>query len=293
VSTRSPVLAARVRMPLLWAGAATLLANLVLDLPAWLRLSGVAVLVAGFALYFRFGTVRRPPVEVDSPVAGRWLAVNSPADKVPSHGLHAYGQTYAVDLVHEPREGARPQFGQGPSFRGPEEFPAFGQPVLASAAGVVVRVHDRERDHRSRSSWPSLLYLVLEGSLRELTGPGRVLGNHVVVDLGDGVYAVFAHLRRGSIRVAKGQRVAAGEQLAECGNSGNSTEPHLHFQLMDHPSVLFAAGLPFRLASFEVDGKVEAGVPANGRPFTAGPDPAGGDPVGQDPAGRDAVEDRR
>jgi hypothetical protein len=57
--------------------------------------------------------------------------------------------------------------------------------------------------------------------------------------------------------------------------------------------VLFAAGLPFRLASFEVDGKVEAGVPANGRPFTAGPDPAGGDPVGQDPAGRDAVEDRR
>jgi murein DD-endopeptidase MepM/ murein hydrolase activator NlpD len=81
-----------------------------------------------------------------------------------------------------------------------------------------------------------------EGSLRELTGPSRVLGNHVVLDLGDGVYAVLAHLRHGSLRVAKGQRVRAGQQVAECGNSGNSTEPHLHFQLMDHRSVLFAAG---------------------------------------------------
>jgi hypothetical protein len=49
---------------------------------------------------------------------------------------------------------------------------------------VVVRAHRRERDHRSRSSWPSLLYLMAEGSLRELTGPSRVLGNHVVLDLG-------------------------------------------------------------------------------------------------------------
>jgi murein DD-endopeptidase MepM/ murein hydrolase activator NlpD len=92
----------------------------------------------------------------------------------------------------------------------------------------------------------------------------------VVIDLGDRVYAVLAHLRRGSLRVAKGQRVRAGQQVAECGNSGNSTEPHLHLQLMDHHSVLFGAGLPFRLASFEADGTIQAGVPANGRPFTTG-----------------------
>jgi murein DD-endopeptidase MepM/ murein hydrolase activator NlpD len=102
----------------------------------------------------------------------------------------------------------------------------------------------------------------------------------VVLDLGGGVYAVLAHLRRGSLLVAKGQRVTAGQQVAECGNSGNSTEPHLHFQVMDHPSVLFAAGLPFRLARYEVEGRAEAGVPASGRPF----------PVG---APHQAVEDRR
>jgi murein DD-endopeptidase MepM/ murein hydrolase activator NlpD len=266
--TRFPIYCARLRLPLLWAAGALLLGSL-LGGPAWAGPAGLVLLFAGLALYFRVGTARRPPVEVDAPVTGRWLAVNSPADKVPSHGLHAYGQTYAIDLVHEPTEGSRPEFGAGPAFRPPEDFPAFGRPVLAPADGTVVRAHGRERDHRSRSSWPSLLYLLAEGSLRELTGPSRVLGNHVVLDLGGGgVYAVLAHLRRGSLRVAKGQRVAAGEQVAECGNSGNSTEPHLHFQLMDHPSVLFAAGLPFRLARYEVEGRAEAGVPANGRPFT-------------------------
>ena len=222
---RFPVWCARLRMPLLWGAVAFLVGGAFLGGPAWMGPAGLALLVAGLALYFRVGTVRRPPVEVDAPVAGRWQAVNSPAD------------------------------------------------------GVVVRAHGRERDHRSRSSWPSLLYLLVEGSLRELTGPSRVLGNHLVLDLGDGIYAVLAHLRRGSLRVAKGKRVRAGEQVAECGNSGNSTEPHLHFQLMDHRSVLFGAGLPFRLASFEVDGAIQAGVPANSRPFVAS-------------SPRDAAEDR-
>jgi murein DD-endopeptidase MepM/ murein hydrolase activator NlpD len=266
--SRVAVWCARLRMPLLWVAVVLLVGGAFLGGPAWMGLAGLVLLLAGLALYFRVGTVRRPPVAVGSPVTGRWEAVNSPADKVPSHGLHAYGQTYAIDLVNEPADGSRPQFGSGSGFRPPEDFPAFGQPVLAPAAGVVVRAHGRERDHRSRSSWPSLLYLVVEGSLRELTGPGRVLGNHLILDLGDGVYAVLAHLRRGSLRVAKGQRVAAGERLADCGNSGNSTEPHLHFQLQDHRSVLFAAGLPFELASFELDGATTSGVPANGRPFT-------------------------
>jgi murein DD-endopeptidase MepM/ murein hydrolase activator NlpD len=177
---------------------------------------------------------------------------------VPSHHLHAYGQTYAIDLVNDPAGGRRPGLAWWPLARRPSDFPGFGQPVLAPADATVVRAHDAERDHWSRTSPPALLYLVAEGTVRELLGPGRILGNHLVLDLGDGVYAALAHLRRGSLRVRPGDRVAAGQQLAACGNSGNSTEPHLHFQLMDHPSVLLAAGLPLRFGQAGLPGNLEA-----------------------------------
>jgi hypothetical protein len=253
----------------------------------WLVPPGLALVVIGFgSMFLPFGYVRstassktggpatsasaRAPIQVASPVRGRWIPVNSPAGKVPSHGTHAYGQTYAIDLVHEPEDGVPwKAVHRRPLARRPEEFAAFGRPVLAPADGVVVRTHQRERDHWSRNSWPALLYLFVEGMLREVTGPSRILGNHVVLDLGDGVYAVLAHLRRGSVRVRKGQRVKAGERLAECGNSGNSSEPHLHFQLMEHPRVLFAAGLPFEFDRFEVGGEVvEGDVPGARRTFT-------------------------
>jgi murein DD-endopeptidase MepM/ murein hydrolase activator NlpD len=210
-------------------------------------LAGLALI----AVLLRAGTLRREPVAVRPPVAGPWNALNSPASRVPSHGVQGYGQTYAIDLVYDPADPAhpRPPFAWWPPARRPQDFPAFGQPVYAPADGVVVRVHDRERDHWSRTSPLGLLYLFTAELLRELTGPSRVVGNHVVIDLGDGVYAVLAHLRRRSIRVTAGQRVRAGDQIAECGNSGNSTEPHLHFQLMDHPAIAVAAGLPFRFTT--------------------------------------------
>lgn len=280
---RRAIVCARLRMPLLWLATALIVVTAVVD--RWLTspfglVLGVvtaAVFLLAVALYLRVGTPRAAPLPVTAPVSGRWSAMNSPADHVPSHGMHAYGQTYAIDLVHEPGDRARPGFGWWPLTLPARAFPAFGQPVLAPADGVVVRVHDRERDHRSRNSWPALLYLFAEGAVREALGPGRILGNHVVIDVGGGTYGVLAHLRRGSVGVRAGQRVVAGEQVAACGNSGNSSEPHLHFQLMDHRSVLFAAGLPFRFEGVSAQG----GVPRRGRAFTATPRPGtAGEPAG-------------
>jgi hypothetical protein len=240
----------RLRTPLTMAAGATLVISSFTG-PRWLVWAATALLAAGLVLLFVPGAVpaasRRAAISVRPPVAGRWAAVNSPASRTPSHGTHAYAQTYAIDLVHEP-DPARPRPGLAgwPLARRPAAFPGFGQPVLAPADGTVVKVSDWQRDHWSRTSWLALAaMLVLEGTVRELTGPGRVLGNHVVIDLGDGAYALLAHLRRRSALVTAGQRVAAGQQLAACGNSGNSAEPHVHFQLMDRPGVLLAAGLPF------------------------------------------------
>ena len=80
-------------MPVFWLGALLLVLAIAGVVPG---LVALVVFGLGFLLYLRLGTPRGPEVEVDVPVAGRWRTVNSPGDKVPSHGLHAYGQTYAV-----------------------------------------------------------------------------------------------------------------------------------------------------------------------------------------------------
>ncbi|MFE6458524.1 M23 family metallopeptidase [Streptomyces cinereoruber] len=236
---------------------------------SWLPL--IAAVGVGIALARHTGkeveAAARPPVEVDPPVAGRWTALNSPADRTPSHGTHQYGQTYAIDIVAEAEDGERPR----PSFawlwpvvRRSEEFPAFGAPLFAVADATVVHAEDGQRDHLSRNSPPAFLYLMLfEATVRVLAGARRVVGNHLILDLGNGTYAVYAHLRRGSLTVRAGDRVTAGRQLARCGNSGNSTEPHLHFHLMNGPDLDTARGVPFTWRG--------VGVPKNKETFESIP----------------------
>jgi hypothetical protein len=244
-----------------------------------LRAAGMVLIAAGLVLFFvSAGAPGREPVVLRSPVEGRWVPVNSPADKVPSHGTHELGQSYAIDLVHVP-DGQWRATRRWPLAARPETFPSFGRAVVAPADGVVVQASGWQRDHWSRNSWPGIAYLLVEGmvfrqllSVLTLSAGRFVVGNSVTLDLGGGVYAVFAHLRRGSVRVAKGDRVRAGDVLGEVGNSGNSSEPHLHFHLMDRPRPLAAAGLPFALP-YESGGEALTGVPGGLRPcvLAAGP----------------------
>lgn len=217
----------------------------------------------------------RPPVALAAPVAGRWLALNGPAGKVPSHGTHSHAQSYAIDLLYDPdgtdATRAMKFAWLWPLLRRPESYPGFGRPLLAPADAVVVEVVDGRRDHLARMSPPSIAAMYLEGFVRSLGHPGHLLGNHLVLDLGDGVYAAYAHLRRGSPLVAAGDRVSAGQPLAECGNSGNSSVPHLHYQLMDGPDVLTARGLPFSWEYTDDDGRRHSGVPENLTHLTTGP----------------------
>ena len=78
-----------------------------------------------------------------------------------------------------------------------------------------------------------------------------IAGNHVIVDLGGGHFALWAHLRPGSLRVKVGDHVKRGQVLGLVGNSGNSSEPHLHFQVMDGPSSLGSEGVPYAFDAFD------------------------------------------
>ncbi|HEY0359001.1 MAG TPA: M23 family metallopeptidase [Mycobacteriales bacterium] len=235
-----------------------------------LGLGGFALIVVGIGSTFFPGAPALPPRRVRSPVRGRWSAANSPATRLPSHGTHGSGQTYAVDLVYEPEDGARPKFGHGPGFRPPEDFPAFGQEVRAPADGRVVAFRDSARDHRSRSNIPAMAYMMATGMVREFAGSRFLLGNHVVLDLGDGTFAALAHLRHRSVTVRPGQSVRRGDVVGHCGNTGNSSEPHLHFQLMDRPWALIAAGLPFVFTDVRIEGSGDSvGIPRDGEIMVA------------------------
>ncbi|MGW9021999.1 M23 family metallopeptidase [Leucobacter chromiiresistens] len=204
---------------------------------------------------------RRAPVTVASPVTGRWRALNSPASRVPSHGVRLFGQSHAIDLVAEPADpahGVRPEFGSGAAMRPNADYPAFGAPVRAMLSGTVVRASDRRRDHRARSTRAALAYLTIEGELRLLGGPGLVVNNHVVIRDANGVFALVAHLQRGSVVVDVGDTVRAGDTIGRCGNSGNSSEPHVHAQRMDRASPAFAIGVPMRFAGVLLDDAQES-----------------------------------
>ncbi|REE03692.1 M23 family metallopeptidase [Citricoccus muralis] len=207
---------------------------------------------------------RRDPVTVHVPVRGRWISFNSPGSRVPSHRVRAHGQMYAVDLIQDTQdtaEGAMEEAtGQAPSLgwslRGstPEEYPSYGAPVFAMASGTVVHVTDHLRDHRARDSWPTLIWMMtLEGFLRVLGGVRSILGNRVIIRHDDGRYAAYVHLRRDSATVRPGDRVDTGQQLGQVGNTGNTSEPHLHVQLMDRPRPESAAGLPMRWSGVDID----------------------------------------
>ncbi|MGO3832705.1 MAG: M23 family metallopeptidase [Microbacteriaceae bacterium] len=242
-----------------------------------IALAGIAALALALALTALRRFIAAPAGEalsVTPPVTGRWLVLNGPSSAVPSHGVRLWGQAYAVDLVADPLPSlpthdpaaTRPEFGS-PAFREAQAYPAFGQPVYAMVSGEVVAVHRARRDHRARSSHLSLLWLMAEGFVRQLGGTRWLLGNYVTIRAettgGRSVYATVAHLQRGSVLVRAGDRVTAGQRIASCGNTGNSSEPHVHAQLQDHPRAMLADGLPMTFAPL-------AALPVNGEHLEVG-----------------------
>ena len=161
------------------------------------------------------------------PFSGEWLVVNGGVTRATSHSWGMLNQRYAYDFVKPTDEMPdKPQSGG----RSLESFPAFGQPILAPADGTVIRVREGERDYGSPGTG------AVDMRCRDIRG------NHVLIQHRPDEFSLLAHLRAGSVAVAVGERVRAGQKIGECGNSGHSTEPHLHFHVQDRRSFYTACG---------------------------------------------------
>ncbi|MEZ3117191.1 M23 family metallopeptidase [Halobaculum sp. MBLA0147] len=178
----------------------------------------------------------RQSVSYRLPVEGTWTVANGSPRKQHSHSWFPATQRYAYDLVVTDEEGRT----HDPDGEGLESYYCYDEPVLAPADGVVVAVGDGdpEWDGTSGLSHPC---------------KRRVAGNYVTIRHADDEYSYLAHLVPGSPTVEPGDRVRRGEVVGRCGHTGNSSEPHLHFQLQDHPSFGLAAGLPVAFADCVVE----------------------------------------
>jgi hypothetical protein len=177
---------------------------------------------------------------------GPWLTGNGPADAsghrrslIPVYGVPAIAQRFAIDFVKVNTENK--------TFTGDqlknENYYAEGVDALAVANGTVVEVKDSIPENV-----PGINSRAVPISLE------TVGGNHVIIDIGGGYYAFYAHLKPGSLKVKLGDKVKRGQVVGLVGNSGNSTEPHLHFHISDGNSPLGSEGVPYRMDSFEIVG---------------------------------------
>ena len=130
-------------------------------------------------------------------------------------------------------------------YVGPREqvtsYAIYGREALAVAAARVVAARDDLPEQ-------------VPGKFPEAIPLAEADGNSVVLDLGGGRFALYAHLQPGSLRVRAGDRVRRGQTIGLVGNSGNSVAPHLHFHVMNGPSPLDSNGLPYEIDAFDVAG---------------------------------------
>jgi hypothetical protein len=168
------------------------------------------------------------------PIAGEWRVFNGGVTQETSHSWRIPSQRFAYDLV---------KFGEnGRSFNGNgrklTDYFCFDAPILAPAAGVVVKARDGIHDA------PFVGTFWMDCFTRNIGG------NSVLIKHADGEYCFLAHLKRGSVRVKTGEIVKQGREIGRCGHSGNSSEPHLHFQFQNGTSFYFSSGLPVKFSRF-------------------------------------------
>jgi murein DD-endopeptidase MepM/ murein hydrolase activator NlpD len=187
--------------------------------------------ISVFRLLIWKGSIDYTPMSL--PFDGQWKVFNGGTDKLNSHSWNVISQRYAYDFVIS-ENGNKRFITDGKKAI---DYLAFNKDVVAPNDGIVVAVKNNIKDYRSAGS----------GKIDIWTTDIR--GNFIIIKHDENIYSLSAHLKKNSCLVKKGDIVKRGQNIAKCGNSGHSTEPHIHFQLQDNANWYFSNGLPIMFAN--------------------------------------------
>lgn len=174
----------------------------------------------------------RTKAELHLPFTGEWFVVWGGRTLEQNYHAADRAQRFALDMLIY-RSGIT-HTGDATKL---ESYYCWDQPILSPGAGTIAAVVSDLPDNPIGE-----------------TDAANPAGNHVVIDLGNSEYAFLGHLRQGSVRVAVGDTVAVGDELGRCGNSGNTSEPHLHMHLQTTPTLADGEGLPAQFVNYFADG---------------------------------------
>lgn len=178
------------------------------------------------------------------PFKGNWLVLAGGRELADNHHVTSLDQRFADDITAI-------KYGRTFSEDGRDlkQYYCFGRPVLAPADGTVIEVTDGIPDNPINAPFAS-----------------PPAGNHVIINFGNSEYLVMAHFKLGSIKVRPGQEVRTGQRIGSCGNSGNSTIPHLHIHLQNTPVLFKGEGLPLQFQDYLANKKfMDTGEPETGQ----------------------------
>ena len=217
---------------------------------------------------------------IQFPLKGEWVACHTPADKIPTHGTDVLGMRYAYDIlqIHWKEKGLK--------FYNPsklkywlkgvtlDECLGYGQIIYSPFDGEIIEAYsvfgERNRLH------PVIDFILGHGKSVTFIFSKKpeknndllpIIGNYIIMKMKNkDVYSLFAHLKQGSLKVAAGDEVNVDQPIAEVGHSGNSTAPHLHFQLMNKANLLTSEGIQCKFVEYKAWGSsgwevVKHGIP--------------------------------
>jgi Peptidase family M23 len=202
---------------------------------------------------------RDPVAVIASPLVGdHFVAASGPSNTsahrltvIPVNGQAYAAQRFAIDWIE--------LYPDGKTYLGDsldhKNYRIYGHEIHSVASGTVTEIRDG-----IPQNVPNAKRMAVPITLETLGG------NHVIVEIGGGRYAFYAHMQPGSLRVKVGDKVTRGQVLGLVGNTGNSSEPHLHFHICNSSSEIGCEGLPYALSSYELLGKGNHWKPSDPHP---------------------------